>query len=260
MNKSQSPNQLLIALGLMKDVNRPLGPLKHHLLVVHLVAHVCSLMLVVLRSSLVQHCAATLTTCFKGAAVPLLKASQQLLLHHVDLVLCFLVVLLKTLQHGERISVFLLQVLHLAQQNELFLVNDLFSSLSKVIVRLDLVVVESQLALIFLAVNFSFHFVNSLLEIVQLISYSLDLRTTVFGHFSQALNLIVKVLAFFCLFPLNKGFLLVNRSALLLLELNFTGRFLASLDTSTIFNDFVLLLLSIFSLLLEFFKCLWVGL
>ena len=67
-------------------------------------------------------------------SIPFLKCTNQLLLDGVDLSLTLCKLCLVVLEFGEVVPIDLLQVLHFAEHDELFFVNDLLGLLSKHII------------------------------------------------------------------------------------------------------------------------------
>jgi len=92
-------------------------------------------------------------------------------------------VIFKLLQVGEQVAILLLEILHLAQHNEFFFIDDFFRRLSPlVVICLQLLVVEPQLALVLLPVDFLFEQVDHLLGLVQIVGNGFDIDAIIFRH------------------------------------------------------------------------------
>lgn len=98
---------------------------------------------------------------FELLAVPLLEGSDELLFNHVDLVLSILELGFQVLELRELFAVTLLDVLHFAEQHELFFVNDVFVLAFKHVVSLELVFACTDFALHFFAVKAGFEHVDT---------------------------------------------------------------------------------------------------
>ena len=189
-------------------------------------------------------------------SIPFLKGADQLFLDGINRALALSEIHLAVLKLTKAISVDLLEILHFAEHDQFFFVDDLFSLLFKHVVLTKLLVPQANLALFFFTIeallkhiDFTLVFVQGGGDVFYGSSLLLDLTTVL----SDAT---FKALAFFTLLELNEGLLLVNGFTLLLDSL-FVSR--SSISCVLI----VLLVIGSFSLswlfLLLFFRAIALG-
>ena len=111
--------------------------------------------------------------------VPTLKRTDELLLDSIDLALAFCELHLVVLQLREVITVDLFQVLHFAQHDKFFFIDDLLSLLLKHVVLAELLFTLANLSLFLFPVEALFESINFTLVDVKTVSDALDAASLV---------------------------------------------------------------------------------
>lgn len=93
-----------------------------------------------------------------------------------------MMILLIDLQLCEHIPILFLQVFHLPEHNELFLVDYILRLVTHLIVGSYLLSLETVTTFVFLAVELRFYLVYLLLSLVKAVSDALDVAATLLRH------------------------------------------------------------------------------
>ena len=192
--------------------------------------------------------------------VPLLERTDQLLLYHVDLLLALCELHLAVFEVGEVVTIDLLQVLHLAQKDELLLINDLLSLLLKHIILSELLFTLAHFSLLLLSIEALLKCIDLTLIRVESVSDRLDTRTLFLNRVTMITDMSLELLTIRAGLELDERLLLVNRLTLLLYS--FFMLLACSVSIST-FISILLLTISLswlFSLLCALLVCALSGL
>ena len=152
----------------------------------------------------------------KLGCVPLLKRTDELLFDHVDLLLAFGELHLAVLQLLEVVSINLLQVLHFAKQDQLFLVNDLLSLLLKHVVLPELFLALAHFSLFLFPVEALLECVDLALVLVECVGDALDRGSLLLDIVAMISNAALEGLPILAGLELNESLLLVDCLTLLL--------------------------------------------
>ena len=152
----------------------------------------------------------------KLGCVPLLKRTDELLFDHVDLLLAFGELHLAVLQLLEVVPINLLQVLHFAKQDQLFLVNDLLSLLLKHVVLPELFLALAHFSLFLFPVEALLECVDLALVLVECVGDALDRGSLLLDIVAMISNAALEGLPILAGLELNESLLLVDCLTLLL--------------------------------------------
>ena len=152
----------------------------------------------------------------KLGCVPLLKRTDKLLFDHVDLLLAFGELHLAVLQLLEVVPINLLQVLHFAKQDQLFLVNDLLSLLLKHVVLPELFLALAHFSLFLFPVEALLECVDLALVLVECVGDALDRGSLLLDIVAMISNAALEGLPILAGLELNESLLLVDCLTLLL--------------------------------------------
>ena len=221
---ARDANLLLQAFGPRQNFNLFLGAHESSLVIILLVLTAEDVLgggglrllsrLLLQRSivGVVQTCLGNLKFC----SVPLLERRDELLLNRIDLALTLSIFSLGILKRVEIVTVDFLKVLHFAEHDKLFFVDDLFCLFLEHVLLTELFVALADLAFFLFAVEaclqciyFAFVFVQSICDAFYFSSAFFETITTL----SDAL---LESLALFRLFEFDECLLLVDSFSLLL--------------------------------------------
>ena len=152
----------------------------------------------------------------KLSCVPLLKRTDELLFDHVDLLLAFGELHLAVLQLLEVVPINLLQVLHFAKQDQLFLVNDLLSLLLEHVVLPELFLALAHFSLFLFPVEALLECVDLALVLVECVGDALDRGSLLLDIVAMISNAALEGLPILAGLELNESLLLVDCLTLLL--------------------------------------------
>ena len=147
---------------------------------------------------------------FKLSRVPLLKRTDELLFDHVDLLLALCELHLAVLQLLEVVPIHLLQVLHFAKQDQLFLINDLLNLLLKHVVLPELFLALAHFSLFLFPVEALLESVNLSLVLVECIGDALDHASLLLDIVTMISNAAFEDLTIGTRLELNESLLLVD--------------------------------------------------
>ena len=152
----------------------------------------------------------------KLRCVPLLKRTDELLFDHVDLLLAFGELHLAVLQLLEVVPINLLQVLHFAKQDQLFLVNDLLNLLLEHVVLPELFLALAHFSLFLFPVEALLECVDLALVLVECVGDALDRGSLLLDIVAMISNAALEGLPILAGLELNESLLLVDCLTLLL--------------------------------------------
>ena len=152
----------------------------------------------------------------KLGCVPLLKRTDELLFDHVDLLLTLRKLHLAVLQLLEVVPINLLQVLHFAKQDQLFLVNDLLSLLLEHVVLPELFLALAHFSLFLFPVEALLECVDLALVLVECVGDALDRGSLLLDIVAMISNAALEGLPILAGLELNESLLLVDCLTLLL--------------------------------------------
>lgn len=153
---------------------------------------------------------------FKLSRVPLLKRTDELLFDHVDLLLALRKLHLAVLQLLKVVPINLLQVLHFAKQDQLFLVNDLLNLLLEHVVLPELFFALAHFSLFLFPVEALLECVDLSLVLVECVGDALDRGPLLLDTVAMVSNATFEGLPIGTRLELNESLLLVNSLTLLL--------------------------------------------
>ena len=152
----------------------------------------------------------------KLSCVPLLKRTDELLFDHVDLLLAFGELHLAVLQLLEVVPINLLQVLHFAKQDQLFLVDDLLNLLLEHVVLPELFLALAHFSLFLFPVEALLECVDLALVLVECVGDALDRGSLILDIVAMISNAALEGLPILAGLELNESLLLVDCLTLLL--------------------------------------------